>query len=215
MERLKEGMLSLTRGWDRTQIERLVARGHLRGDRPVRVSGGARPDGPASERGPPHLHRVVLARGGRAPARPALRRERRDRDARRGRTTTAATRASSSSTRTASRRPRRSAASPSAPGHRPRRVLRVQRLDHRPPDARRRSATRWRSTRQGAPREAPRSAAGRSATSAGRCGCAPGSRQAVPPPAALDRGRGRRASPWRRCSCGSSFAVAGRSPRRA
>ena len=111
MERLKEGMLRLTKGWDRSQIERLVRDVLFDVIDPVRLPGGAGPDRAASERGSAHLHRVVLAGGGRAAARPTLRRQRRDRHARAGRTTTAATRASSRSTPTASRRPRRSASS--------------------------------------------------------------------------------------------------------
>ena len=60
----------------------------LRGHRPVRVPGGARPDRAAPQRGPAHLHRVVLAGGGRAAARAPLRRRRRHRHARRRSTTT-------------------------------------------------------------------------------------------------------------------------------
>ena len=79
MERLKEGMLAAHEGLEPRAGRDARARGALRRDRPVRVPGGPRPHGAAPQRRPAHLHRVELARGGRASAAPALRRERRHR----------------------------------------------------------------------------------------------------------------------------------------
>ena len=98
MDRLKEGCSS-SRGVGPAR-GRTPRRGRPdRRDRPVRVPGGPRPDGAAPLRGTGHLHRELLARGGRPSARAALRRGGRARDARASRT--GATRASSSSTATA------------------------------------------------------------------------------------------------------------------
>src|SRR5207342_787891 len=73
MERLKEGMLSLTRGWDREEVEQLVREVIFEVIDPYVYQEA------------PHLHRVLLARGGRATARATFRHQRRDRDARGGR----------------------------------------------------------------------------------------------------------------------------------
>ena len=91
-------------------------------------------------------------------------------------------------------------------GHRSRRVLRLQRLDHRPPDARDRRPSRRREPRQASSPGSHGNGAGRSASSPDRSGCATGcrcrrrarrSRSAVcsPPPA-----------PAWRCGGGSAAA---------
>ena len=85
MERLKEGMLQLTKGWDRGQVERLVQDVMLDVIDPFVYQEALDLIAEHQARGPSHLHRVVLARGGRAAARATLRRLGRDRDPRAGR----------------------------------------------------------------------------------------------------------------------------------
>ena len=60
MDRLKEGMLSLTRGWDREQVEQLVREVIFDVIDPY-VYQEARSDRAPSQRGPAHLHRVQFA----------------------------------------------------------------------------------------------------------------------------------------------------------
>ena len=78
-------MLQLTKGWDRAQVERLVQDVLLDVIDPFVYQEALDLIAQHRSGGPPHLHRVVLARGGRPPARATLRRGGRDRDARAGR----------------------------------------------------------------------------------------------------------------------------------
>ena len=201
MDRLKEGCSS-SRGVGPAR-GRTPRRGRPdRRDRPVRVPGGPRPDGAAPLRGTGHLHRELLARGGRPSARAALRRGGRARDARaledgrytgelefycygdaQGRGDPVARRGSRDRARV---------------------VVRVQRFLDRPPDAADRRSSRRGQPGPGTPQGGRDRGLGHPATSGARSGSGPGSsrrprtRGPASPPAWSPRAR-----PPRSCS-GSS-----------